>query len=84
MFDNSEVSRDRMFMYANQVVTSLKENAQVYMILSNLEVESKVSMGDLLVVREFPKDISGWSPERGIKFFVDLAPGAGPISIALL
>ena len=49
-------------------MTSLKEDAQVYMILSNLEVETKVSMGDLPVVREFPEvfpqDISGLPPER--------------------
>jgi len=57
-----------VFIFANQVVTYLKEDAQVYMILSNLEVETKVSMGDLPVVREFPEvfpqDISGLPPER--------------------
>ena len=45
------------------------------MILSNQEVETKVSMSDLPVVREFPEafpeDISGF-----------LVPGVGPISIA--
>ena len=50
VFDDSGVSKDRMFISTNQVVTSLKEDAQLYMILSNLEVETKVSMGDLLVV----------------------------------
>ncbi|XP_025985311.1 uncharacterized protein [Glycine max] len=50
------------------VVTSLKEDAQLYMILSNPEIETKVSMCDLPVVREFlevfPEDISGLPPER--------------------
>ena len=55
VFDDSGVSKDRMFISTNQVVTSLKEDAQVYMIMFNLEVETKVSMGDLLVVREFPE-----------------------------
>ena len=68
VFDDSGVSKDRMFISANQVVTSLKEDAQVYMILSNLEVETKVSMGDLPIVREFPEvfpeDISSLSRER--------------------
>ncbi|XP_040869460.1 uncharacterized protein [Glycine max] len=68
------------------VMTSLKEDAQVYMILSSLEVETKVSMCDLPVVREFPKvfpeDIFGLPPEREIDFSIDLVPGAGPISIA--
>ena len=34
-------------------MTSLKEDAQVYMILSSLEIEIKVSMCDLTIVREF-------------------------------
>ena len=56
------------------------------MILSNLEEETKVSMGDLPIVREFlevfPEDISSLPPEREINFSIDLVPGAGPISIA--
>ena len=56
------------------------------MILSNLEEETKVSMGDLPIVREFlevfPEDISSLPPEREIKFSIDLVPGASPISIA--
>ncbi|XP_025983783.1 uncharacterized protein LOC114404957 [Glycine soja] len=86
VFDDSGVSKDMMFISANQVVTSLKEDAQVYMILSNLEIETKVSMCDLPVVREFPEvspeDISGLPPKREIEFSIDLVPGAGPISIA--
>ncbi|KAH1254253.1 hypothetical protein GmHk_04G010727 [Glycine max] len=86
VFGDSEVSMDGNFISANQVMTSLKDDAQVYMILSNLEVETKVSMGDLPIVREFPKvfpkDISGLLPEREIEFSIDLVPGARPISIA--
>jgi len=44
------------------------------MILSNLEVETKVSMGDLPIVREFPKvfpgDISGLPPKIEIEFSI--------------
>ena len=68
-----EVSRDRIFISTNQFITSLKEDAQVYMILSNLEVESKVSMSDLPVVREFPEvfteDLSGLPPGRDRVFY---------------
>jgi len=71
-----------MFIFGNQVITSSKEYAQVYMIMSNLEVETKVSMGDLLVVREFPEDVFGLPPEREIEFSKDLVPDARPISIA--
>jgi len=80
------VSKDMMFIFANQVVTSLKEDGQVYMIFSNLVTETKVSMCDLPVVKEFPEvfpeDIIGLPPEREIEFSIDLVPGAGPISIA--
>ena len=62
------------------------------MILSNLEIETKVSMCDLPVVREFPEvfpeDISDVPPEREIEFSIDLVPGAkileGEVSICLL
>ncbi|XP_028215054.1 uncharacterized protein LOC114397140 [Glycine soja] len=80
VFDGPGVSKDMMFISANQVVTTLKEDAQVYMILSNLEIETKVSMCDLPVVREFPEvfpeDISDVPPEREIEFSIDLVPGA--------
>ena len=86
VFDGPGVSKDMMFISANQVVTSLKGDAQVYMILSNLEIKTKVSMCDLPIVREFPEvfheDIFGLPPEREIEFSIDLVPGAGPISIA--
>jgi Reverse transcriptase (RNA-dependent DNA polymerase) len=56
------------------------------MILFNLEVETKVSINDLPVVREFsdvfPEDLFGLPPEREIEFTIDLVPGTGPISIA--
>ena len=68
VFDDYGVSKDRMFISSNQVVTSLREDAQVCMILFNPKVETKVSMGDLSIVTEFPevfpKDISSLPPER--------------------
>jgi len=82
VFDDFGVSKDMMFISANQVVTSLKKDAQVYMILSSLEIEIKVSMCDLPFVREFPEDISGLPPKREVEFSIDLVPGARPISIA--
>jgi len=68
VFNDSGVSKDVMFISANQVMTSLKEDARVYMILPSLEIETKVYICDLPIVREFPevflKDISGLPPER--------------------
>jgi len=67
-FDDSRGSKDMMFISANQVKTSLKEDAQVYLILSSLKTKTMISMCDLPVVREFPEvfpeDISGLPPER--------------------
>jgi len=77
VFDDSRVSKDMMFISVNQVVTSLKEDTQVYMILSSLEIETKVFMCDLPVVREFPEvfseAISGLPPEREIEFSIENA-----------
>ena len=86
VFDDPAVSKDMMFISTNQVVTSVKGDAQGYMILSSQEIETKVSMCDLPVVREFlgvfPEDISGLPLEREIEFSIDLVPSVGPLSIA--
>ena len=66
VFYDFRVSKDMMFISTNQVMTSLKEDGQVYMILSNLVTETRVSMCDLPVVREFPEDIFGLPPERDL------------------
>jgi hypothetical protein len=86
IFDDFGENRDKTFISANQAVASVKEGAQAYMILSNLEVETKVSINDIPVVREFsdvfPEDLFGLPPEREVEFSIELVPGAGPISIA--
>ena len=49
-FKHVGVSRDKTYMSANQVITSMKENAQVYMILAHLEIESQVTLVDTPIV----------------------------------
>ena len=72
-----------MFISVNQVLIFLKEEGgQCSISIYYGEVETKVSMCGLPIVREFPEDISGLPPKREIKFSIDLVPGAGPISIA--
>ena len=67
-------------------MTFLKKDAQVYMILSNLEIETKVFMGDHPSVKEFPEvfpeNIYSLPSEIKIEFSIHLVPGARPISIA--
>ncbi|XP_028236588.1 uncharacterized protein LOC114415925 [Glycine soja] len=73
-----------MFLSANQVEASLREDAQVYMILASMSVETKTPVSDIPLVREFPEvfeEVSGLPPEREVEFSIDLVPGTGPISI---
>ncbi|XP_006584218.1 uncharacterized protein [Glycine max] len=79
------VSEGDMFLSANLVEASLREDAQVYMILASMSVETKTPMSDITLVREFSKvfeEMSGLPPEREVEFSIDLVPGTGPISIA--
>ena len=55
------------------------------MILASTSVETRVSLSDIPVVREFLEvfdEVSSLPPEREIEFSIDLAPGTEPISIA--
>jgi len=73
-----------MFLSANQVKASLREDAWVYMILANMSVETKTHVSDIPLVREFPEvfeEVSRLPPEREVKFSIDLVPGTRPISI---
>ena len=85
VFPESGVSEGDMFLSANQVEASLREDAQVYMILASMSVETKTPVSDIPLVREFPEvfeEVSGLPPEREVEFSIDLVPGTGPISIA--
>ena len=43
-----------------------------------------VSLGDVLIVREypdvFPEELPGMPPDREVEFLIELVPGAGPIA----
>ena len=85
VFPESSVSEGDMFLSANQVEASLREDARIYMILASMSVETKTLVNDIPLVREFLEvfeEVSGLSPEREVEFSIDLVPGTGPISIA--
>ena len=85
VFPESGVSEGDMFLSANQVEASLREDARIYMILAGISVEIKTLVSDIPLVREFPEvfeEVSGLPPEREVEFSIDLVPGTGPISIA--
>ena len=63
----------------------MREDAQIYMILASMSVETKTLMSDIPLVREFSEvfeKVFGLPPEREVEFSIDLVPGTGPISIA--
>ena len=72
------------FLSANQVKASLREDAQVYMILASMSVVTKTPVSDIPIVREFPEvfeEVSWLPPEREVEFSIDLVLGTETISI---
>ena len=84
-FPEFGVSEGDMFLPANQVEASLREDAHVYMILASMSAETKTPVSDIPLAKVFPEvfeDVYGLPPEREVEFSIDLVPGTGPISIA--
>lgn len=48
-------SNDSRFIIANQVDISLKQDAQVFMMLASMKVEREASINNFPIVRVFPK-----------------------------
>lgn len=86
LFLEFEEGEDMMFMSANQVKESLKDNARVLMMFASLKAESKAMISDLSVVCDFPEvfpnDISDFLPEREAEFAIDLVPSTSPVSMS--
>lgn len=65
---------------------SVKDKAQVFVMLASLEARGKGVICDLHVMCEFSevfsKDISKLPPEREVQFSIDLVPGKSPVSMA--
>lgn len=81
-----EEGEDMLFMSANQVEESFKDETWVFMMFASLKAESKDMIDDLLVVRDFldvfPNDISDLSLEREVEFAIHLVLGTSPILMA--
>lgn len=77
---------DELFLSSKQVDEFVKDDVAVYMILASMKVESKVVIGELPVVCDFPEvfpdDISDFLSEHGVEFTIDLIPGTSPVSMA--
>ncbi|XP_050915840.1 uncharacterized protein LOC127130929 [Lathyrus oleraceus] len=86
MFLEIEVGEDCMFMSAKQLEESLKDDTCVFIMFAYLKDGSKVVVGDLPVVCDFPEvfpdDISDFLSEREVTFTIDLVCGISHVSMA--
>lgn len=80
------VEDEDMFVSAKQVRESIRDDAQVLVMLASLEAKYKGVVCDLPVVYDFPEvfpeDISDFPPEREVEFVIDLVPATSPVSMA--
>ncbi|XP_057719799.1 uncharacterized protein LOC130934228 [Arachis stenosperma] len=73
--------------YLNSILVNCSgEECQGYILLAVNALGDEQRLDQIPVVRKFPevfpRDIPDFPPQRGIKFAIDLVPGAKPISIA--
>lgn len=73
------------FLSTKQVRNSVKDMAQVFVMLASLEAIGKGVVCDLPAMCQFPKvfheDISDFPPECEVKFSIDLVLGTIPVSM---
>lgn len=86
LFPEPKESANLIFMSADQVEMSLREDDQVLVMFASLRVESDVVASDIPMVCEFPdvfpEDICDLPPEQEVEFAIDLIPGTRPVSMA--
>ncbi|XP_050893328.1 uncharacterized protein LOC127099023 [Lathyrus oleraceus] len=77
---------DEFFVSAKQVNEFVKDDDAVFMILSSMKAKSKVLLGELPVVSDFPEvfpdDIKDLPPEREVEFTIDLVSSTSLVSMA--
>ncbi|XP_050908820.1 uncharacterized protein LOC127122545 [Lathyrus oleraceus] len=79
IFPKMERDRELMFISAKQVEEFLIYEAHVFAMFASLGIDSKVVMGEIPIVCDFPEvfpnDISDFPPEREVEFAIDLVSG---------
>lgn len=85
-FLTPEEKGEDVFLSARQLRELMKDEAQVFVLLASLSIESHREIDELPVVREFSEvflnDIPDVPPEREIEFVIDLVPGTILVSMA--
>ncbi|XP_057811844.1 uncharacterized protein LOC131026086 [Salvia miltiorrhiza] len=63
-----------------------KKDCQAFLVYLNGGIETKKTMEDVEIVRDFqdvfPENLPGLPPDRQVEFTIDLEPGAAPVSKA--
>ncbi|XP_050896066.1 uncharacterized protein LOC127102777 [Lathyrus oleraceus] len=75
-----------LFLSTQQVNESVRDGAEVFMLLASLKLSENGTMGEFPVVRDFPEvfpdEVSDFPPEREVEFMIDLIPGTSLILMA--
>lgn len=81
-----DVNEESLFLSARQVKESVDDGAVMFMLLATMNVEEKLVISELPIVRDFPEvfpeDVSDLPPEREVEFSIELVSGTRPISMA--
>ncbi|XP_073030638.1 uncharacterized protein [Primulina eburnea] len=77
----------KSLLSASQAWKAIKGGEEIYMTMINeIKEEDVPKLEDILVVQEFsdvfPEQLPGTTPDREVKFEINLVPGAAPISKA--
>ena len=71
---------------ARQLRKLMQEEAQIFLLMVSLSVDTQAIIEELQVVCEFPEvfpdEIPDVPPEREVEFVIDLVPGTRPVSMA--
>ncbi|XP_050890569.1 uncharacterized protein LOC127095973 [Lathyrus oleraceus] len=78
-------AKEDWFVSAKQVDESVQGGAELFMLLTTLDIREKRTIEELPIVCEFaevfPEDISDLPSEREVEFSIDLIPGTSPVSM---
>ncbi|XP_058750263.1 uncharacterized protein LOC131623281 [Vicia villosa] len=81
-FSTSDEEKETEFLPARQFNELMKDEVQVFALMASLIIESKATIDELPVVREFAKVFPDVPPEREVEFTTDLVPGTRHVSMA--
>ncbi|XP_050885289.1 uncharacterized protein LOC127088790 [Lathyrus oleraceus] len=75
-----------LFLSTQQVNESVRDDAEVFMLVASLKLSENGTMGEFPVVRDFPEvfpdEVNDLLPEREVEFTINLILGTSPVSMA--